>query len=79
MTQTKNRRSRPRQCVQFKRVQSLVSPQNIATLRSEAKRYGQSMSEVVNDAVIVFCSLMRGEPLFGSGGKRSLQLRKKGR
>lgn len=74
MTQTKNRRSRPGQTMQFKRVQSLISPENIATLRSEAKQYGQSISEVVNDAVIVFCHMLRGESVLSG-----LPLRKKGR
>lgn len=79
MTQPKKRRNRPTQHVQFKRVQSFIHPRNIATLRSEAKRYGQSMSEAVNDAVIVFCGMLRGEPVIGSREEPSLQLRKRGR
>lgn len=62
MTQPKKRRNRPTQHVRFKRVQSLISPRNYALLRSEAKQYGQTMSEAVNDAVIVFCRIQRGEP-----------------
>ncbi len=70
MTQTKNRRNRSTNHVQFKRVQSFIHPRNIATLRSEARQYGQSMSEVVNDAVMIYCGMLRGEPVFGSRGKR---------
>lgn len=71
---TKNRRSRPRQHVQFKRVQSFIDPGNFAAIRSEAKQYGQSVSEVVNDAVIVFCRMLRGESVLDG-----LPLRKRGR
>lgn len=77
MTQTKHRRSRIKPCDRFKRVQALIHPQNFADLQSEAKRYGQSMSEVINDAATIFCRMHRGEhPL---GGEPSLPPRKKGR
>lgn len=70
MTQTRNRRNRPTHRDQFRKVQAYIHPQNIATLRSEARQYGQSMSEVVNDAVMIYCGMLRGEPVFGSRGKR---------
>lgn len=74
MTQTKNRRSRPRPPVQFKRVQSFIAPENYALLRAEAKPYGQSMSEIVNDAVITFCRMLRFESVLDG-----TPLRRKGR
>lgn len=74
MTKTRNRRRRPRPHVQFKRVQSFISPENYALLRAEAKPYGQSMSEIVNDAVITLCRMLRFESVL-----TGLPLRKKGR
>ncbi|HMS85518.1 MAG TPA: hypothetical protein PKD12_17890 [Nitrospira sp.] len=63
MTQTKNRRNRPTQQVQFKRMQGYIHPQNIAFLTAESKQTGQSLSGLVNDAVTILRRMYQGEPV----------------
>ena len=76
MTHSQNRRNCPRQRIQFKKVQSRIHPRNAAFLKAEAKRNGQSLSEVVNDAVILYsrifdCESQRSERKESAHGHRN--------